>query len=218
LIVIFLKVTASAVRSAAEVDRGKGSTVTLDEIDKELADWKTKLQLASDNMLALTQLITYERLAGEAGWPRVQLTGATEARVVPALAAMRELWSHYSLLTDLVTRATEMRNSMSWLLPSGKRLEEIEKLLRGPSIKLPPSVTPLQQRGLLTAAEVAQSITPQRLLEAMTTCFEIARDAVLAVDAAWNRLVPLLDRYDTEVHPHAAEAACVPHCRYRSLR
>jgi hypothetical protein len=116
LIVICFEVTGSAVRSAAGTGRGKGSSVTLDEIDKELADWKTKLQLASDNLLALTQLITYERLAGEAGWPRVQLTGATEARVVPALAAMRELWSHYSLLTDLVTRATELRD-WDWAQP-----------------------------------------------------------------------------------------------------
>lgn len=183
---------------AAETDRAKGSSVTLDEIDKELADWNTKLQLASDNLLALTQLITYERLAGEGGWPKVQLTAASEARVGPALAAMRELWSHYSLLTDLVARATELRDALSWLLPSGKTLEEVQELLRGPSIKLPPSATPLQQRGLLTAAEVAQSITPQRLLEAMTTCFDTARDAVLAVDAAWNRLLPLLDQYAAE--------------------
>ena len=172
--------------------------MTLEEIDELLADWKAKLQRASENLAALTEMVTYKRLKGEGGWPRITLTGTTQARVVPALEAMADLWSHYALFVDVVHRAKELRNSVSRLLPSRKTLDEIEHLLRGASIKLPPVETPLAQRGLLTAAEVAEAVTPERLLEAMTQCFQVARDAVLAVDAAWDRLLPLLEGCERE--------------------
>jgi hypothetical protein len=172
--------------------------VTLEEMDELVVQWEVRLQQASENLLALTELVTYKRLKGEGGWPQVQLTGATQTRVVPALEAMRDLWSHYALFAGVVNRAKELRDSVSRLFPSRATLEEIEHLLRGPSIKLPPVATPLAQRGLLTAAEVAESVTPERLLEAMTRSFQVARDAVLAVDAAWDRLLPLLENWECE--------------------
>lgn len=173
--------------------------MTLEQTDRLLAEWKQKVQCASDNLEALTELITWKRLNGTEGWPRVHLCGVSRSRVIPALDAMQDLWEHQALLLGVVHRARLLRESVSRLLPARRTLDEIEWLLCGPSIKLPPVATPLAERGLLTAAEVAESITAERLLAAMVQSFQIARDAVLDVDAAWDHLVPLLAESDLEI-------------------
>jgi hypothetical protein len=183
--------------------------MSLDEIDAELADWKTRLQLVSDNVMALRESTAYQRLRGEGGWPKVVLAGATGARVASALAAFQELWTRYALLTEMIDRATALRTTVSWLMPSRATLDEIEALLRGPSIKLPPTATPLAKRGLLTAAEVAEAVTPRRLLEAMARSFETARDAVVAIEAAWDRTTAILAALDIEAAVIAELAASV---------
>src|SRR5262249_37719806 len=86
-----------------------------------------------------------------------------------------------------------LRASMPRHWPSQRGLAEVEQLLRGPSIKLPPVRTPLAQRGLLSAAQREDAICPEDMLAAMIKAFEVARDAVLAVDAAWARLNPGLE-------------------------
>ena len=80
--------------------------MSLDEIDAELADWTTRLQLVSDNVMALRGSGAYQRLRGEGGWPKVVFAGETASRTAPALAAFQELWAHYALLTDLLDRVT----------------------------------------------------------------------------------------------------------------
>jgi hypothetical protein len=172
--------------------------VTFEEIDRKLTDWKLRLQRAGDNLMELTQLLTYKRLAGEDGWPQAKLTGISAERVAPALSMVRELWLQYALLTDVANRARQLHESLSRLLPSRKILDEIEQLLHGPSIKLPPTMTPLGQRGLLSEGEVAPAISPEQLLQAMAKRFDVARDTILAVDAAWERLVPRLSEQEAE--------------------
>ena len=102
--------------------------MTLEEIDKALADWKIKLTNASDNLHAMTELITYQRLRGEGGWPKVTLTGITQNRVGEALEAMCDLWQHFNLFRDLVNRANAHRATLSRFMPSRKTLQEIEFL------------------------------------------------------------------------------------------
>ncbi len=181
--------------------------MSLDEIDAELADWKTRLQLVSGNVMALRESAAYQRLRGEGGWPKVVFRGETATRTAPALAAFQELWAHYALLAEALDRVTALRATVSWLMPSRTTLAEIEELLRGPSIKLPPTVTPLANRGLLTAAEVAEAVTPRRLLDAMAHSFETARDAVVAVEAAWDRTTATLAALDAEAAEIAGLAA-----------
>src|SRR5262245_58646290 len=98
--------------------------MTLEEVDALVADWKAKLQRASDNLLELRERITYKRLKGEGGWPPAKLTGTTQAVVVPALEAMQDLWAHYALFIEVVHRAKELHGSVSRLLPSRRTLAE----------------------------------------------------------------------------------------------
>ena len=169
-------------------------SMSVDDIDRSLTAWKARLQRIDDNLVALEtnpSCMLLER-AGESG-----LEGATQARVVPALAAMRELFAQRSLLDDVLDRAAGLRKSLNRVWP-GDSLQEIERLLLGPSIALPPVETPIARRGLLDTAETTSIISPDQLLGAMVASFEQARDAVAAVDEAWARLTPEAERAAAE--------------------
>ncbi len=162
----------------------------LEQIDGELARLRAGMGRIGDDLLELTQAITYQRLTGEGGWPKVTLTGTTQARVGPALDALHELWERSALLTQVIARATALRSSISWLVPAQKTLEEIEYLLNGPSIELPSTCS----RGV----PMVRSLAPKELLEEMGRSFGRAREAVLAVDSAWDRLLPALTGFESE--------------------
>ena len=54
--------------------------MTLEQIDSDLREWDQKLRIASDNMLELSNSMSYQRLLGEGHWPKVELKGATADR------------------------------------------------------------------------------------------------------------------------------------------
>ena len=183
--------------------------MTLEQIDAALAEWQGKLNLASSNMMELDDLFTCKRLKGDGTLPPATLAGVTRDRAQPALAALDELWQSLASLTDTIHRAGSLRQSVSRLWPSDHTLREIERLLLGPSIALPAVQAPLAQRGLLSQAETAVSITPERLLAGMTPAFTKARETILAIDAAWNRLEPLLIAADGEAARLEEQAAAL---------
>jgi hypothetical protein len=169
--------------------------VILDDVDQKIAQWQSKLAAASDNLMALYDHPTYKRIDSRT----IPLTGSTEALVTPALQAMDELFAQMGQLTSIVEQAVNLRHGVGRFLRSEHSIIAIRSLLDGPSIKLPPVTTPLEKRGLLTAAEQAEAITPERLLTAMTQAFETAKSAVLAVGATWDRLDSLLGVWDLKL-------------------
>ena len=169
--------------------------MTLEQIDAALTEWQGKLNLASANLLELDDLFTYKRLRGTAG---DALAGVTKEKVVPALAAMDQLWQSLALLNDTLSRAQALRKSASRLWASERAGREIEQILLGPSVLLPAAPAPLAQRELLSSADSTLSITPQQLLATMMGAFDAAKSTILAVDAAWNRLEPLLAAAERE--------------------
>jgi hypothetical protein len=168
----------------------------LDQIDRSLSEWQARLSLASANLLELDDLAAYQRLRG--GPARAPLTGLTQARVAPALAAIDGLWPALQQLTDTIKQAERLRRSCGRLWTHDAERRQIEFLLEGASIPLPSLEAPFAQRGLLSVAEQAQAITPEQLLARMTQDFAVAKDAVLALDAAWDRLDALLASADRE--------------------
>ena len=174
--------------------------MTLEEIDKLLADWKKKIDLVGQNLIDLHGLPTYQRLTGVSDYSAVQLTGVTQARLRPALEAMNDLFGYFDLLVKTVNQATQLRASIiPRFLRSPQKLQEIEQLLTKPSIQLTVIQTPLAERGLLSAAETSSAIAPQDLLVLMTKAFNVAKEVVLAVDEAWSRLQPLLVEAQAEI-------------------
>ena len=177
--------------------------VNLDEIDREIADWQSKLAAARDNLFALYDHPTYKRITGASTF----LTGMTASLVTPALTAMSELFAQMDSLTVIVEKAAKIRQSAGHFPWSDRAEKEIKSLLQGPSIQLPPVTTPLDQRGLLTSAEQAQAITPLRMLDVMMKAFDEAKSAVLKVDAAWSRLDPVLGAYAVKLDTLSAMAS-----------
>ncbi len=172
--------------------------MTLDEIDKLLASWQERLARVDENLIALEQDPTCLLLEGRDGQPR-PLEGVTHQRVTPALLAMRELFEQRALLNSVLHQAREQRAGLSRLWVSEKVVAEIEQLLKGRSIKLPPVQTPLAQRGLLSQAQVEVAVSPEELLGAMLKAFEQARDAVTETGVAWAKLQEDTESSDREL-------------------
>jgi hypothetical protein len=173
--------------------------VTLEKVDQVLADWKNKVNVAGQNLFDLQELPTYQRICGSSGFPKVQLTGITAMRVNPALEAMDDLFQHFDLLVQVLDKAIKLRSQLPRFLVPEEKLEEIKELLTGASIQLPVVHTPLAQRGLLTGASKENAVTPAQLLKVMNNAFQVAKDAVLAVDAAWAHLDLMLVDADSQI-------------------
>jgi hypothetical protein len=173
--------------------------MTLEEIDRLLADWNHKLAAIGQNLIDLCELLAYQRLSGSAGFAPVQLTGLTKTEVTPALEAVNELFQHFDLLTQTIDKAKNLRAAVPRFLGSEPKAQEILKILTTASIQMPAMRTPLAQRELVTAAETNLVLTPTQLLVAMSKTFEVVKDSILAVDRIWSDLEPQLDRAEAEL-------------------
>ncbi len=173
--------------------------VLLEEIDQMLADWKIKLDLISQNLMDLCELLTYQRLSGASGFSPIQLTGITKTKVNPVLDALNELLQHFDLLSQTIDKARSLRAAMPRFLGADQKAQEIFQLLNQASIDLPTTITPLAQRELLTAAEITRKITPLQLLVAMINTFQVVKEMILAIDRIWLDLEPQLDIAEAEV-------------------
>jgi hypothetical protein len=181
--------------------------VSLETIDQLLSDWRTKLDMASQNLLDLQSFPTYQRLAGESGFPKAQLAGQTATLVEPALAAMNGLFQHFELLSQTLNQAQALRQTINGKRGQDEKIVEITTLLSSDSIQLPLVEIPLAQRSLLSASQDANRVKPIDLMMAMVKSFEAARDVVLAVDKAWTNLEPKLVSSFQQIQQIQAEGA-----------
>jgi len=141
--------------------------MTLDQVDQLLGEWKRRLDAAAQVVYDLHGLPAYEMLLGS-GKSRLKLTGITGAQYTAAIAALETAIQNYGLLSDLVGRAEDLRKNMPRLLGAGDRIDEIARLLDGPS--LPNGARPIPA------------------LKEMGEAFHNGQTALAAIDAAWKRL------------------------------
>ncbi len=174
--------------------------MSIEAIDQLLTAWEERLTRVDENLLALEGDATYQALSGSTTKHRAPLEGTTKARIGPALDALIELFEHRERLTEVLDRAKEVRESISTLTfwNTDDRLKEVQALLHGPSIKMGTRPTPLAARNLLDAAAEDVAVVPERLLEAMAQAYEVARDAVMDVQRAWETLEPAIERTSRE--------------------
>lgn len=162
--------------------------MTLSEVDAELAQWRKNLSAAAQNLMDLHDMPTYQRLAGSNGVPKAALEGVTAARVYPALDEMGKLLQYFDTLQDAIDRAAKLRQDVSPFFGSDQKLRDIEQLLRGKSVKLPAVAVPIGNRTLATSIDTVELVSAAELMDAMSRSFTVARDAVVAVDSAWEKL------------------------------
>jgi hypothetical protein len=170
------------------VDRTDMSiTIKLAQIDRLSIDWMEKIAAVNQNLLDLYDLPAYQRVQGTGNPPTV-LSGISQQQVSTALTAIDCLFADLELLTAAIDRARKMRQELPAIFISEDRLEEIYQLFVGRSIQLPFIQTPLAQRDLLSSNRQILSVAPLELLDQMISNFTIARDILVAVEAAWNQL------------------------------
>ncbi len=191
--------------------------MSLETIEQLLLDWRSKLDLSSQNILDLQNFATYQRLAGEAGFPPPRLSGHTAAQVQPALEAMNGLFQHFELLAQTLNQAQTLRQQMGSKRGQDEKVAEIIQLLTGESIVLPLVEIPLAQRSLLTASQDSDRIKPIDLMMAMVKSFETARDVVLAVDRAWTTLEPKLTQSFQQIQAIQHQAQSCGLVRFEQL-
>ena len=166
--------------------------MTLADIDKALAHWESRLSSAAHNLFDLQSDPTYQCLTGTFDAPKTQLSGMTANRVLPVLENIGTLFSCFDLLRCTIDRVVQIRRELPAMFGAEQKEREIQQLLFGKSVRIPTDQIPIARRSLLTGADDQGCITPDELLKSMVKAFDAARDAVLAVDTAWQRLGEIL--------------------------
>ncbi len=176
--------------------------MTLDSLDQLLAEWKTTMDTAAQNLMELHNLPSYEILIGGSGAASVQLAGATKAFLAPAIAANQTLLSEFGVLSETIQRAVETRQQVPRFgLPgSDGKIREIERFLLQPCILV-------SSNGGLSGAPGQTPISARQLLAHMNGAFHTAHDALLEVDRVWKRLDAQLAAAASFLRAHASEVS-----------
>jgi hypothetical protein len=170
-------------------------TVSLAEIDRLITDWENNVQLVSHNLLELQNLPIVQTLSA----PEVQLTGVTAQQVAQGLRTLTDLFTEFTLLSDLLAQATSLRQKLHPKSPNEAKLQDIARLFSEPTVALPAVMQPLAQRSILGAPELVNYVTPADLLIQMNQTFICARDVLLGVDQAWRALEPELLNFQRQI-------------------
>ncbi len=176
--------------------------MTSEQIGAALSGWQARLSTAAGNLLELDDSAAYQRLCRSAA----TLTGRTQAQIGPALLLIDDLWQAQQQLTDIVNRAEALRPALGKLWAHESERKQIEFLLLGESVQVASAQTPFAQRGLLSGPEQARGITLDALLAQMSQSFTVVKDAVVTLEAAWNRLDGALMAADKEADALQSQA------------
>ncbi len=162
--------------------------MTLADIDKALAQWEERLTSAAHNLFDLQNDITYQCITGTGGAPKTPLSGVTASKVYPALENISTLFQCFDLLRCTIDRAVQIRRDLPSMFGGDQKEREIGQVLMSRSVRIPTNQIPIAKRTLLSGADDQGCISPDELLSTMVRAFEVARDSVAAVDAAWRAL------------------------------
>ncbi len=181
--------------------------MTLEEIDRLLKLWHSRIDAAAAGLAELRGLPSYEIVE------KLQLTGETKLRIGPAMLAFEKVWRDYGLLSRTVQGAVEMRAKVPRFSIAQQNLREIEAVLTGASIPADEQTT-IADRDLLTKNPADSGITLQQLLDRMNAAFVQGRDGVMQIDASWKALDAKLSPVVAFLDSHRSEStAGIPELR-----
>jgi hypothetical protein len=168
----------------------------------ELDETRNRLRQDTDTMA--TALMAAEADPNRAVLEQTPLTGLTAASWTEARTALGRLWMWFTHLQDTLARADELRGKR-WK-PDRRRLEELESLLTGPSIELTIDEAAAYRSDDVSAGTDSIRYTAAELVDVMSTTLEQVRGVLHSVDAAWSRLLPRVDGWQSELGGIAASA------------
>jgi hypothetical protein len=157
-------------------------------LDRRLHALRAARDGVATALVALEADETFKLLAARGG-----LSGATAARVRPALARLAELRPGMAALDELLAWASGLRSSSA--MDDG-RATELVSMLNSPSLLLP-----APEAGLRATRQMA----PQDLLDGLEQAVEPMRALVTEIDALWKELPLRLERTAGEAERLALE-------------
>lgn len=166
--------------------------MTLDQLVKKLASWKTDLENMSTNLTAL------EEGAGFKTAKVTQLTGETDTKCHEAFTTVETLWEYLKLVRDVVEKADAAHKTVGMFNKSAVA-EEMNKLLNGQSIQLSTIHVPAHERGLLGSATQRQTTTPDELKKTMVDAYAKANKFFTDLRTRWLALVELSTKLNDEL-------------------
>ncbi len=176
----------------------------LKELDTQLDALQSQLQCATDNIIELSELTLCKQLRDELASTPSKLAGLTRDCVCAALTEIDETLQYILLIKPTLERALAVRQTL-WMTQETKT-HELEQLLTGPSVQLPPVETPLLGRTLTGPAELPQFASIGELQSRMTKNFDSAKRTIQALHAAREHNSRRLTRVEEELHALEAQA------------
>ena len=157
--------------------------LTADEAEKKIKALEQLIATSSTNMVELTSERTFMMLGSPVF---ARLDGETKRQCEAVIPAFEELFGMLTLMQSQVDKAKAIMANLPRIAGRDAKLLEVTTLLS--EIKLPPVAVPLEKRGLLTGAELTQTVSSDRLMEAMATSFSEANQLIFKIKAAWATL------------------------------
>ncbi len=158
------------------------------DVEAELRIWRGRLAAASRNVSELSELPQYGAVRAIAGGP-----GRLGQEARGLVATMGELWQGVLLIGAALDRAEQAHKGSARLWRTRtQRLARPDalagdalKILRGASITVDLSDTPVLHRRLLAGPRATVTVSPETLLQTMDAAFDRAREQLARIaDAA----------------------------------
>jgi hypothetical protein len=168
--------------------------LTADSAESKIKALEQLIATSTDNMVELTNERTYMML----GSPTfARLSGETKQQCEAVIPAFEELFGMLALMQTQVDKAKAIMANLPRIAGRDAKLAEVTTLLS--EIKLPPVAVPLEKRGLLTGAELTQTVSADRLMEAMATSFTEANQLIFKIKAAWATLNGKVGKHEDDL-------------------
>jgi len=150
------------------------------DVEAELRIWRGRLAAASRNVSELSELPQYGAVRAIAGGP-----GRLGQEARGLVATMDELWQGVLLIGAALDRAEQAHKGSARLWRPDALAGDALKILRGASITVDLSDTPVLHRRLLAGPRATVTVSPETLLQTMDAAFDRAREQLARIaDAA----------------------------------
>lgn len=176
--------------------------LTADAAEARLKALEALVATSSTNMVELMSQRTYMMLGSPAF---ARLSGETLAQCKSIIPPFEELFGMVDLMQVQIDKARVILANLPRL--GGREAKLIEATTLLCEIKLPPVAVPLEKRGLLTGTELAQTVTPDRLIEAMAKSFDDANALVFKIKEAWATLNTKVESHENDLKALRQDAA-----------
>ena len=158
-------------------------TMTVSDLDRDLARYRTAADTVSVNLLELDGDPNRQLLE------TAPLTGTTAREWADARRGLTSVWDWFARFTTFLDRATELRGSSRTRL-TPDREHVLADFLSQASIEVGSDEVRLRDRDLLQQRRTTTHCTADELLDLMSSAFAQAREVVSRVGTVWDELAP----------------------------